>query len=186
MGNTSAIASELAPQFVVLGFLRIRPMHGYNLHRHLQADLHELWHISQSQSYAILKRLEKRGWVAPTPETHDKRHDRIIFHLSEEGKSHFDLWLSRPTASSTRAIRVEFLTRLFFASQLETGLAARLLQEQIGASRRDLARLERHLEEIPGHEPFNRLGLQLRIRQLITAVEWLQSCEPSHLPALLD
>ncbi len=40
------------------------PGHGYNLHRKVVSNLGQVWHLSQSQAYAILKRLETRGEIS--------------------------------------------------------------------------------------------------------------------------
>ena len=51
----------LSPEFALLGLLAIKPAHGYDLYQQLITDLGQVWHLSQSQAYAILKRLETRG-----------------------------------------------------------------------------------------------------------------------------
>lgn len=176
-------SSDLSPRFVLLGFLYFQPMHGYDLHRQLQAHLHEVWHIRQSQVYATLKRLEHEGWVTAVAEAQDGRPDRLVLHLTAAGRSHFETWLHTPTPGSARAIRVEFITRLFFACQLSTDLCSRLLQDQAESMRQDAARLQKRLDETPAAETFNRLGLELRVRQFITILEWLESCELNLFPS---
>jgi DNA-binding PadR family transcriptional regulator len=178
-------ASELSPQYALLGFLYFQPRHGYDLHKLLVTNLRELWRISQSQAYTILKRLEREGWISSRPQLQEKRPDRALLSLTELGKNSFEIWLYAPTQGSARAIRVEFLTRLFFASQIGEDACSRLLQEQEAATRRDLARLQKRLAEIPSGQAFNRLGLELRIRQLVTTLEWLDSCEQSLFSPLM-
>jgi DNA-binding PadR family transcriptional regulator len=56
--NAPSRAGTLSPEFALLGFLLTGPQHGNDLHRHLRAELGHVWHLSQSQAYAILKRLE--------------------------------------------------------------------------------------------------------------------------------
>jgi len=56
---------DVRPEYVFLGFLAESPAHGYQLYQQFKKDLSGLWHISESQMYASLKRLEKRGWIAP-------------------------------------------------------------------------------------------------------------------------
>jgi hypothetical protein len=77
-----------------------------------------------------------------------------------------------------RAIRVEFLSRLYFASQIDENACSRLLQDQVATTHRSLSRLQERLDLLPPGQTFNRLGLELRIRQLITTLEWLETCEP--------
>lgn len=184
MNTMHSGSSDLSPCFALLGFLYFQPMHGYDLHRQLQAGLREIWHIRQSQVYATLKRMEREGWVTAVPQAQDRRPDRSVLHLTDAGRAQFESWLYTPTPSSARALRVEFLTRLFFACQIGEEVCARLLREQGEATRIDLERLKKRLDETPADEVFNRLGLGLRVRQLITMIEWLDSCELNLFPLI--
>lgn len=177
MAKLLSPASEISPQYALLGFLYFQPMHGYDLHKQLEANLRELWRISQSQAYAILKRLERDGWIVATSQPQEKRPDRACYSLTALGKACFESWLYQPTPSSARAIRVEFLTRLFFASQMGEDIPSRLMQEQAAMTRRSLGQLQTRLKDLPPDQTINRLGLELRLRQLIATLEWLDSCE---------
>ena len=65
-------AGNLSPEYALLGFLVAGPSHGYNLHQHFLVELGHVWHLSQSQAYAILKRLENRGDISAHFVTQDK------------------------------------------------------------------------------------------------------------------
>jgi PadR family transcriptional regulator, regulatory protein AphA len=165
-----------SPKFAVLGFLYIRPMHGYDLHKHLQADLCEVWRISQSQTYNILKMLEKDGWVTATPQPQEKRPDRALLSLTPLGQAEFEKWLYAPCPGNAQAIRVAFISRLYFASQIDTNLCSRLIQEQVDAVQADIDILCRRMAALPPQQVYNQLGLELRIRQLNTILHWLEEC----------
>jgi DNA-binding PadR family transcriptional regulator len=176
MTKHSPANSELSPKYAIMGFLYLRPMHGYDLHKHIETDLHEVWRISQSQAYNILKNLEKDRWITVTLQPQEKRPDREILALTELGKGEFETWLNTPTPGSARAIRVEFITRLFFASNLSENLCSRLIQEQAETIRSDLANLFKRLSALPAEQIFNCMGLDLRIRQLTGVLEWVEDC----------
>jgi len=151
-------------------------MHGYDLHKHLEADLCEVWHISQSQAYNILKLLEKDGWISITVEKQEKGPDRSVLALTPAGQAGFEHWLYTPSPGNAQAIRVDFITRLYFASQIDANLCSRLIQEQALAIQNRLDQLEQRLAALPARQVYNRLGLQLRIRQLATISAWLEEC----------
>ncbi len=176
MPKTSLAASELSPKYAIMGFLYFRPMHGYELHKHLETSLRDVWHISQSLAYKILKNLEKDNWITVTLQPQEKRPDRELLAQTELGKAEFETWLYTPTPGSARAIRVEFITRLFFASNLNENLCSRLIQEQAETIRSDLANLVKRLSALPADQIFNRMGLDLRIRQLTSVLEWVEDC----------
>lgn len=177
MPETNVPTKELSPKFPVLGLLYFQPMHGYDLHRKLEADLHEIWRFSQSQVYALLKRLEAEGLIQSNREIQEKRPDRTTLFLTESGKNAFLSWLNTPTQPSSRAIRMEFLTRIFFASQIGDDDISRIIKEQSRATQNDLQRMQERYDAMTHEEVFSRLGLELRMRQIISILDWLESCE---------
>jgi len=173
ISKSSRPASKISPEYALLGFLYLQSLHGYELQRRLQTDLHEIWRLSQSQVYNILKRLARQKLIKATVQPQDKLPDREHLELTETGRTSFMNWLAKPTRSSARAIRVEFLTRMYFAGQIEPSLSEKLFHEQESFTKDDLARLKKHLAELPEDQRYNRLGLVLRIRQLNSILEWL-------------
>jgi len=166
-------ASKISPEYPILGFLFLQPQHGYELQRRLQSELHEIWRLSQSQVYSILKRLQNRRLIRVTLQPQEKLPNREHLELTQAGRDAFMQWLKSPTRSSARAIRVEFLTRMYFAGQVAPGVSRQLFTEQQKFTLEDLSRLKQHLLVLPDQEQYNRLGLELRIRQLQSILEWL-------------
>ena len=175
VSKSSNNASELSPKYAVMGFLYIRPMYGYELHKYLKTSLYEVWHISQSQAYNIIKNLEKDNWITTTIQTQEKLPDRELLALTQYGTTAFETWLNTPTPGSARAIRVEFITRLFFASHLGEGQYFRLIKEQGDNIRTSLEDLYSRLSLIPTDLVFNRMGLELRISQLTAILDWVEN-----------
>jgi len=146
------------------------------LYQQLTAELGQVWHISLSQVYNILKRLEAQEAILGETVAQTKLPARRLFHLTEAGQQRFETWLRTPTGCSVRAIRVEFTTRLYFALARDQRLARSLIDAQADAIRAGLARLETSLDELPTGQRFNRLGLALRIGQLVSILDWLDAC----------
>jgi len=176
MASKSSYIGPLSPEFALLGLLQRRPAHGYELHSRLAADLGQIWHISLSQTYNILKRLEAQGYIEGALHEQDKLPARRLFHLTPSGQERFDSWLNTSSGCSVRAIRVEFTTRLYFASEKNRAFAADLIQNQEDEIRQGLQRLRASLDEIPPMDTYNRLGLSLRISQLESILGWLDEC----------
>ena len=100
----------------LLGFLISEPRHGYDLHQRFVTELGNVWHLSQSQAYAILKRLENRGDISVRLVEQDKLPARQMLRITPRGVS--VLWIGSKTGcgSNARSIRLEFLTRLYFSN----------------------------------------------------------------------
>jgi PadR family transcriptional regulator AphA len=175
--RATGYSSALSPEYALLGFLARQPAHGYDLHLRLTAELGQVWHVSQSQVYNILNRLEAQGFIKAKLQRQERLPARRCFRLTAAGRRRFEHWLHATTGCSVRAIRVEFTTRLYFASTLDSALAHQLLETQTADTQSGLERLQHLLAELPPEQTFNRLGLELRIRQLASILDWLASCQ---------
>ena len=168
--------SNISPEFPLLGFLLAGPCHGYDLHQKFQAELGNVWHISQSQAYTILKRLEARGEVSSRQVEQDKLPPRQILRITNAGKSRFEEWLNG-TGRNARSIRLEFLTRLYFTRQYYPDQTARIYTIQMAAIRASVERLENLGRQIPTEQTYNRLSLDLRLRQLRLIQDWMRDIQ---------
>lgn len=173
MSTQSRYVGSLSPEYPLLGLLAQQPDHGYELHQRLVADLGQVWHVSQSQVYSILKRLEMHGDITGTVQEQEKLPKRLLYRVTPTGQARFETWLNTPTGSSVRAIRVEFISRLFFACQRGQQFANVLIDAQVDETHKGLARLNQMMDELPPDQVFNRLGLDLRIKQLTSILDWL-------------
>lgn len=177
MSQDTAYTASRSPEFALLGFLAAGPpTHGYDLHRRLTDELGQVWHASQSQTYNILARLEARGLVCSTVVEQARLPARRLLELTPAGRAQFDAWLAAPTGASIRAIRVDFITRLYFATLLHPEMAPGMVQAEMKAAHAVLHDLQTGLAAVPAGQRFNRLALELRIRQLSAVIDWLANC----------
>jgi PadR family transcriptional regulator, regulatory protein AphA len=166
-----------SPEYAILGFLYEHPSHGYNLHQQLITELGHVWHVSQSQTYAILKRLETQGDISSSTLKQEKLPPRQMLEITAAGRRRFEDWLHTPSGNSVRTIRLEFISRLYFARKLFPKMVHTLIEEESADIRSALSRLETAQKSIPAEQPFNRLSLDLRIRQLHSVQSWLIECQ---------
>ena len=54
-------------ELAILGLLKERPMHGYQLNRELSEQLGGLWRVSYGSLYPSLRRLERDGAIRTEP-----------------------------------------------------------------------------------------------------------------------
>ena len=179
--------SELRPEFVPLGYLVEEPTYGYEVYGRFRESLGDLWRISESQMYATLKRLEERGMVEVVaaassgggPGRDEPRRGpgaaKRLLRPSDAGRAAFADWLGEPTVSSPRILRLEFLTRLFFARRLAPGSVVGLAESQ-RASLADALRRLSATRRSRG-DGFDACGLALAFSesQLRAALEWIDS-----------
>src|SRR4030043_498644 len=169
--------SRLSPEYVLLGFLYKLPSYGYVLHRQLLEEFGNIWHSSQSQTYNIIKRLDAQGHVTSTYMEQEKHPPRQQLCITESGKRRFEDWLNHPTKSSVHAIRVEFVTRLYFMQLYYPQNTQDMIGVQIEIVNAEILLLQKDLADLPSARLFNRLALELRIKLLISVISWLkESC----------
>jgi DNA-binding PadR family transcriptional regulator len=168
-------ASSLSPEYPLLGLLRLEPGHGYQIHQRLERDLGSLWTVRQNQAYNILNRLEAEGMVRATHGSGKGAHARRRLGLTSAGRRRFDAWLHAPTGLSARALRVDFLTRLYFAQRLDPKLAHEIIDGQLAVTRDGVERLLRQTEAEQAHGLVAELSDDLRVRHLRLVIEWLES-----------
>jgi DNA-binding PadR family transcriptional regulator len=164
----------LSPEYALLGLLVLGPSHGYDLHQRLIADLGNVWHVSQSQAYSILKRLEERGYIASRTDHKAQLHRKQVLHITSSGRRRFRQWLEGAANSGVRTVRLEFLTRLYFANLLAPEKAAGIHAAQEREVATSIRRLRLLLSEVPDGQAYNRMSLELRLRQMELVRAWLQ------------
>lgn len=164
---------NLSPEFALLGFLVAGPSHGYDLHQRLSVELGHVWHVSQSQAYAILKRLEQRGDISVQVVEQEKLPARQMLHITDAGRQRFFEWLESGTGQNARSVRLEFLTRLYFTQLHRPETMGQIYHAQFIEIKSIILRLERLLEHLPPEQTFNRLSLDLRLRQMRLLQNWI-------------
>lgn len=176
----------LSPEMALLGFLYGAPVHGYDLHRKVLTELGQIWHLSQSQAYAILRRLEARGDISAEEIPQEKLPHRQLLHITPQGRQRFLDWLEAPSGGSVRAIRMEFITRLYFLSQyLPEEIAPAFARQRMEVSIHR-QRLEKTCAELPREQIFNRMSLEMRLKQLQAVLECLDECQKNFPQPMIE
>lgn len=174
------MSKELSPQWVLLGLLTRKPMHGYELHQFFIAPspLGRVWHLGMSQMYKLLKDLENLDYVEVSVEPQESRPDKKVYHVTSSGREAFLQWLQTPV-SGIRLIRVEFLGKLFLARTLGSEMVERVIDVQEEACQALLGELQEAMPE----EGFEDLVFRFRRGQIEAAIDWLGYCRRALLPA---
>ncbi|MCC6300631.1 MAG: PadR family transcriptional regulator [Anaerolineales bacterium] len=176
-------AGNISPEFALLGFLLAGQSHGYDLHQKFVAELGHVWHLSQSQAYAILKRLEHRGDISAQVVEQEKLPARQILRITPQGRKRFFAWLELGIGTNARSIRLEFLTRLYFTQLHRPENISQIYGTQSAEIESRIERLESQLEHLPPEQTFNRLSLDLRLQQMRLIQNWMAEIRTQfHVP----
>jgi DNA-binding PadR family transcriptional regulator len=167
---------KLTPDATLLGLLAEHPQHGYQLLLHFRdpAQLGEVWNLSTSQLYAVLKRLNEQGLIEGTVFESPEAPPRTEYSITSAGMDRLLAWLGEPEPpASIRAIRVEFLSRLYVARLLNHPIRP-IMDRQRDTVQRKLALLRAEREHSPSG--VGLLSLELVIGQLEHILGWIERC----------
>ncbi|HVO43989.1 MAG TPA: PadR family transcriptional regulator [Aggregatilineales bacterium] len=171
--------SQLTPDDALIGLLAVRARHGYELLDCFRdpTQLGEVWKMSTSQIYAVLKRLESQGLTEGHEVMVPDAPTRTEYGLTREGEARLHAWLSEvhPSASVHR-VRVEFLSRLYVARLLDIPTIPIVEHQKASCQEKKHELLDCLANSEPG---MGRLTLELIIAQLDVILEWLDRCELS-------
>lgn len=167
---------QLTPDEVILGCLHNEAAHGYQLLEHFRDEnrLGGVWHLSTSQLYAVLKRLEKNGTISGTQHTSPDAPPRTEYALTEAGREALFAWLDEPKPSpSVRRVRVELLSRIYVARRLGHPIGP-IIERQVQTCRQRQAMLQDKLtRSAPG---MGRMSTQFVLAQIEAILNWIVNC----------
>lgn len=165
--------TSLTPDETILGILAAYAQHGYQILETFNdpQKLGRVWHLSTSQLYAVLKRLEREGWIAGRQIESENAPPRTQYAITSEGRNILEAWLNDGAPSpSIRHVRVEFLSRLYVAQLLGHSV------ESIITRQRLICQNERTRLLANAESGFGLLASDLVIAQLDAVLEWLERC----------
>jgi DNA-binding PadR family transcriptional regulator len=116
-------------ELAILGLLKERPMHGYQLSRELGDSLGGFWRVSYGSLYPTLRRMEAAGAVEAVPGEASAARRKHVYRITEQGeKLFFELLQESPSDSSSEDTR--FRVRLAFFRYLPPETRIRLLERR--------------------------------------------------------
>ena len=164
--------------YAILGLLRERSMHGYEIAQHFkpEEDLGQVVPADMSTIYTFLKDLQEHGLIRGEQVTVGARPPRKVFSLADDAEAFFLEWLRRPVARM-REVRLDFLLKLYFAQQLGAAEVKALVKAQTVACQEYLARQQAHTRDIDPTS-FESLVLESKLTAAESMLEWLNRITP--------
>lgn len=77
-----------ALEMMILQSLRLRPMHGYALTKHIKQVSDELLQIEEGSLYPALQRMLKQGWLKSKLGVSEKNRPIRVYSLTNAGRKH--------------------------------------------------------------------------------------------------
>ena len=115
-------------ELAILGLLKERSMHGYQLKKRLADTLGSFWQVSYGSLYPTLKRLQREGAVEMTFPMEDVGRRKNVYRITQKGELLFAELLER--AGSEATADNGFSVRFAFFKYLKPETRIRLLERR--------------------------------------------------------
>src|SRR6201995_5227460 len=79
-----------ALEIMILQSLRLRPMHGYALVKHIKQVSDDLLQVEEGSLYPALQRMLREGWLGSEAGTSAKGRPTRIYRLTDAGLRHLE------------------------------------------------------------------------------------------------
>jgi DNA-binding PadR family transcriptional regulator len=116
-------------ELAILGLLKDRSMHGYQLSKRLTDTLGGFWRVSYGSLYPTLRRLERDGAVERVFDEQEVGRRKNVYRITEAGESLFQRLLEEAGAESSSEDN-RFRVRLAFFKYLAPDTRIRLLERR--------------------------------------------------------
>jgi DNA-binding PadR family transcriptional regulator len=159
----------------VLVLLYESPMHGYGMQQQMQRrGEDEIVNVTQPNSlYQTIARLRRSGLiVASTVHRDKKRPERIVYELTEVGRSTISEWTRELLSKQSREFP-EFPAAISFLPVLTPKDALRQLETRVEALKIELARLEGRLAAFQFLPRLFRLEMEYLHSQVDAERQWV-------------
>jgi DNA-binding PadR family transcriptional regulator len=161
-------------ELAVLGLLKERPIHGYQLSRELGDSLGGLWRVSYGSLYPTLRRLENDGAIES--EAGDERGARRkkVYRITPKGEQIF-LELLQESPNDTQSEDARFRMRLAFFRYLPPETRIRLLERRRQALQNRLATIAESLRTARGNtDDYGRALIEHNRSVTESDITWLE------------
>jgi DNA-binding PadR family transcriptional regulator len=116
-------------ELAILGLLKERSMHGYQLSKRLSDTLGGFWRVSYGSLYPSLKRLEREGAVEQVFDEQAVGRRKNVYRITEAGEALFRRLLDEAGSDATGEDN-RFRVRLAFFKYLAPDARIRLLERR--------------------------------------------------------
>ena len=167
----------------ILGLLNYGDMSGYEIREVFKDSLNYFWTAQTSQIYRELGTLEKNGWIKRQTVRQDRKPDKNICSITEEGKRELLRWLSEP--DTYMDMRSPILMKTFFMGELPISNSLNFFEELNREYRDLLNNLQAADQSIASYQkvvPDKRKALfwlmtaDFGKRYMQMYVDWSESC----------
>jgi DNA-binding PadR family transcriptional regulator len=131
-------------ELAILGLLKEKAMHGYELKQQLTQKLGHFWQVSYGSLYPALRELRQRGCIEPVFDTEETSRRKNVYRITASGEQEFLELIEDPAATAWE--EEKFPLRFAFFRYVKPEIRLRLLERRKTYLQEKLADLRASLE----------------------------------------
>jgi DNA-binding PadR family transcriptional regulator len=158
----------------ILGLLKERPMHGYELKKRLSYMLGHFWTVSYGSLYPALKRLERAGDIERAYSVREKTRHRNVYRITRAGENDFIELLSDTVADKSLADNEKFDLRMAFFRYLEPETRLRLLEKRVQYLKDQIPKFKAYRSSNRDQDRYRTSLFRHKVEQAKSDIRWLE------------
>lgn len=155
-------------KLLLLGLLRRREMHGYQLFEFIDRDLGYCADLKKPTAYYLLNKMAKDGWIEEEMTQDGNRPPRRVYRMTPAGEAAYQQLL-RESLEGYSPVTFKGDVSLAFIDDLNVDEARRLLELRRAALQTALA----EAQATPAHAGSRQWVIDHQIFHLQTELDWL-------------
>lgn len=160
-------------ELAILGLLKERPMHGYELKKRLSYMLGHFWTVSYGSLYPALKRLEKSAAIERAYSVKEKTRNRNVYRITRKGETTFMRMLTENVSNASLANTEKFDLRMTFFQYLEPETRLELLEMRRMYLEDQVAKFKAYRSTNKDEDRYRTGLLRHKVDQAKSDIRWL-------------
>jgi DNA-binding PadR family transcriptional regulator len=157
----------------ILGLLKERPMHGYELKKRLSYMLGHFWTVSYGSLYPALKRLEKGAAIERAYSVKEKTRNRNVYRITRRGETAFMRMLTENVSNASLADTEKFDLRMTFFQYLDPQTRLKLLEIRRTYLEDQVAKFKAYRSNNKDEDRYRTGLLRHKVDQARSDIRWL-------------
>jgi DNA-binding PadR family transcriptional regulator len=158
----------------ILGLLKERPMHGYELKKRLSYMLGHFWTVSYGSLYPALKRLERTGDIERAYSVREKTRHRNVYRITRAGENDFIELLSDTVVDKSLADNEKFDLRMAFFQYLEPETRLSLLEKRVQYLKEQIPKFKAYRSSNRDQDRYRTSLFRHKVEQAKSDIRWLE------------
>lgn len=161
-------------ELAILGLLKEKPMHGYELKKRLSYMLGHFWTVSYGSLYPALKRLAKAGEIEKAYSVKEKTRNRNVFRITPKGEADFMRLLSDTSKSASLSDADKFDIRMAFFQYLDAQTRIDMLETRRRLLEEQVAKFKAYRSSNSNQDRYQKGLLRHKVEQTRSDIRWLE------------